>query len=322
MATRRSVSGGGQRGMRRGGRMKAPAWLSAAVVAVLGGWFVLQPPARREEVSRLVQNSFERDKRVEVLDVAWDIYRLYYGQDFVGAVATGDKTHAYGGLPRATQLPWTVRTLMNRGYAVGYAEAVGGPVWAAYRVADLDSWREPAPRPDAFVMDARTVMRVEPSVYTNSGYDRGHLAPNYAIATRYGEAAQRETFLMSNITPQRHALNAGLWKQLELKIATSYPARFGEVWVLAGPIFAKKPTRLRGGVEVPEAFFMIVVDESDGRVRAQAFVLPQDAPVGGELGRYLTSIDEIERRTGLDVLEGLEDGAEAILEAKTAERVW
>jgi endonuclease G, mitochondrial len=181
---------------------------------------------------------------------------------------------------------------------------------------------EAPPRPEVFETDLRTAARVAPADYTNSGYDRGHMAPNYAIATRYGEEAQRETFLMSNIVPQRHALNAGVWKQMEMNVATSYPARFGEVWVIVGPVFGSRAEKLRNGTVVPEAFFKIVIDESDGRVRAQAFIFPQETPAGAEAGGYLVSIDEIEQRTGLDFLPELPDTAEDALEAKRAERVW
>ncbi len=66
---------------------------------------------------------------------------------------------------------------------------------------------------------------------------------------------------------------------------------------------------------------MIVVDESEGRVRAEAFVMPQDA-AGATLDAYLTSIDEIERRTGLDFLSALPDMAEAALESRRATRAW
>mgnify|MGYP000860917224 FL=1 len=72
---------------------------------------------------------------------------------------------------------------------------------------------------------------------------------------------------------------------------------------------------------MPVAFFMIIVDESDGRVRAEAFVMPQDA-TGNDLEKYLVSVDEIEQRTGLDFLAALPDEAENALEAKKASRVW
>lgn len=100
-------------------------------------------------------------------------------------------------------------------------------------------------------MDKRTAARVEPDDYTRSGYDRGHMAPNYGIATRFGRQAQEETFLMSNISPQKHGLNAGVWKTLEQRIATNYPGRFGEVWVLAGPVFAARPERLKNAWPCP-----------------------------------------------------------------------
>ncbi len=56
-------------------------------------------------------------------------------------------------------------------------------------------------------MDTLTIAKVTHNDYTHSGYDRGHMAPNYAIATRYGQEAQKETFLMSNIVPQLGNLN-------------------------------------------------------------------------------------------------------------------
>ena len=126
---------------------------------------------------------------------------------------------------------------------------------------------------------------------------------------------------MSNITPQKHGLNAGLWRSLEEKIATSYPGRFEEVWVLAGPVFGPNPAKLKQRVAVPEAFYMIIVDESDGRVRTQAFLCPQE-PGRAELNRYLVTIDEIERRTGLDFLPALPDDAETALEARLPARAW
>jgi endonuclease G len=91
---------------------------------------------------------------------------------------------------------------------------------------------------------------------------------------------------------------------------------------MAGPVFGEKPARLQKRVAVPEAFFMIVVDESEGRVRAMAFLLPQDAGEGATLDSFVTTIDEIEMRTGLDFLSALPDEAENALEAKRVGRVW
>lgn len=309
-------------------RTRAFLWLNLAIVVVGGGWYLFQPPTRQAEVRLLVGNAFADNKRVELIDVAWDIYQLYYSPDFVAAPpATGDRTHLYGGLPRMAGDTNPARLLTNRGYLAGYSDVLANPLWAAYRVADVDPLPAPGERPERFETDPRTVARVEPEAYSGTGYDRGHVAPNYAVATRHGEEAQRETFLMSNVMPQRHGLNAGPWKQLELRIATSWPARFGEVWVLAGPVFGAKPGRLKGrdrGVApaLPEACYMIVVDESAGRVRALAFILPQEPAEGADLNEFLVTIDEVERRTNLDFFSELPDEAEGALEARRAARVW
>jgi endonuclease G, mitochondrial len=302
---------------------RTKAFLIANLVlwGAIGGWYLFQPPARQQEVARLVGNAFDGRKQVSAFDVAWDLWQLYYGKDYVAAVAPGDKVHLYGGVPHLRPDLAPVRVLANLGYVAGYSDALGNPLWAAYRVHDIEPAAAP-PRPDGFSLDIRTAARIEPDDYTRSGYDRGHLAPNFAIATRYGAVAQRETLLMSNIVPQKHALNAGLWQQLEQRIATGYPARFGEVWVIAGPVFGPKPEKLRRRVAVPEACYMIIVDESDGRVRTTAYLFPQDTPEGARLDDFLVSIDELEHRTGLDFLHELPDPAEDALEARRAGRAW
>src|ERR1700712_5551295 len=268
---RKSKSVGFPRALRRS---KAFVIANLIIWSAIGGWYLFQPPARQQEVSRLVGNLFDSHKQITAFEVGWDIWQLYYSEDFVRASASGDHAQIYGGVPNpAAFTGGTVRVLANIGYSVGYSDSVGDPVWAAYHVEDMDIHEAP-PRPDEFHADSRTVARIESELYNRSGYDRGHMAPNFVIATHYGREAQEETFQMSNVCPQKHGLNAGLWKSLEQKIAANYPGRFGEVWVLAGPVFGEHPAKLKRRVVVPEAFYMIIVDESDGRVRAESFLFP------------------------------------------------
>ncbi len=303
-------------------RTKMFVWANLVLWGVIGGWYLFQPAERQADVSRLVRNAFDSGKQISAFDVGWDLWQLYASNDYVGAVASGDRTHLYGGQPRGLQSDaQRLRVLANTGYVVGYDDELGSARWAAYRVRDVDDGRAP-PRPEGFDVDPRTSARVESIWYSKSGYDRGHLAPNYAIATRYGREAQRETFLMSNITPQKHALNAGPWERMEQRIAKNYAGRFGEVWVINGPIFGKNPERLQRRVAVPEAFFLIVVDEAEGKVRTQAFVMPQGAGENDAPEKFLASIDEVETRTGLDFLSELPDEAENALETRRVERVW
>lgn len=299
-------------------------WFNLFLLCTLGGWYLSQPASRQEEVRTLVENYLSRNKRVELLDVARDIWTLYYSDQFQSVHRPKSEANAalFAGGAQAGPGGPSFRVLASSGYVVGYSETLRDPLWAAYRLWDLPSIPEPPPRPDKFSEDPRTAARVRPQDYSGSGYDRGHLAPNYGIATRFGPGGQEETFLMSNIIPQKHALNAGLWKDLELRAATSYPARFHEVWVMAGPVFGPHPDRLRGGVAVPESCWMVLLDEHEGCVRTMAFVFPQDTPANAPLERHLTSIDRIEVLTGLDLFPDLPDAEEAVFEARTAERVW
>jgi endonuclease G len=222
-----------------------------------------------------------------------------------------DRRYAYAGVPAERD----VTVLRNEGFLVGYSEARGCPRWVAYRVFRVGR-RTSGERPSRFGVDERTRARVRHEDYTGSGCDRGHMAPNYAIATRYGRRAQLETFLMSNIAPQKPGLNRGPWRLLEERVARKWAEEFEEVWVITGPIFAEGGWRLAGKVDVPSGFYKIVLDEERGRPRVWAFVMPQAAR--GEPDAWRASVDRIEALTGLDFLADLPDELEAEIEREVA----
>lgn len=221
--------------------------------------------------------------------------------------------------------PWL--HLVNPGYEVGYDETEHVPRWAAYKVTRNDGVH--GPRPSGFRVDNRTASKVRSEVYTRSGYDRGHMAPNYALAVCHGEAAQRASFLMTNVVPQLHGLNAGLWKDIELRIAQRYSERYGEVWVVNGPVFSDGVSARYIGpsdtrVRVPDAFWMVVARrDADGRLLTLAFIVPhREIWRDLDLSRYLVSVDEVERVSGLDLFPLLPAETQRVLEALPAPRAW
>ena len=129
---------------------------------------------------------------------------------------------------------------------------------------------------------------------------------------------------MSNICPQRHRLNAGLWKDLEAKVANNYTGRFGQVWVVSGPIFGPldRLRRIHNKVPIPESFYMIIIQQHEGGVRAEAFIMGQEIPASGSLDAYLATVSEIEGRTGLNFFPKLEKQAQAALETQKNSSVW
>ena len=226
----------------------------------------------------------------------------------------------YNGVPQDVKYPHSITPLDNEGFAVGYDETRKAPAWVSYRLFP-NPGRYSYERPSRFRTDNRTQSRISHDHYTHSGFDRGHLAPNYAIMTRYGRAGQVDSFLMSNIAPMRPSFNRGIWKNLESLIARNYSNSFEELWVVTGPIYDEDIQRLATGVEVADAFFKIVIDEVEGNPRAQAFVIPHHSLIGS-LSNYLTSVDEVEKATGFDFFSELPDNIENKIEAKISPGIW
>jgi 23S rRNA pseudoU1915 N3-methylase RlmH len=73
---------------------------------------------------------------------------------------------------------------------------------------------------------------------------------------------------------------------------------------------------------LPASCRLIVLDEKEGQLRAQAFIFPQETPESARPDDFLASIDEIERRTGLDFLPDLSTEAQARIESARAARTW
>ena len=227
------------------------------------------------------------------------------------------------GLPNriVSAAPDDIVVLRKTGFIIGYSPALRHPLWAAYQTFPVASAALP-PRPSGFKPDPRAKRSPHHKEYTKSGYDRGHMVPNLAIASRYGKAAQLETFLTSNICPQRSGLNQGPWYELEYRISEIWPKSLGTVWVIAGAIPSPEDRRLRSGIGIPTGFYQIVVSQRDNRLRAFAVYMPQTIRRRTYARSTLVSIDELERITGLDFLSELPDEAEAALEAATPTRLW
>jgi len=168
------------------------------------------------------------------------------------------------------------------------------------------------------------------------------MAPKATIFHCYGDNATRDTFVLTNACPQTPEFNNGPWKALEELVRRRYGLLYEGVWVTTGPIFDDCNGRTllvkdeghedwcQKPVEVPDAFFKIIIDLQDGVPRALAFIINHDQGYGyGEgttsterLSVFLTSINEIESLTGLDFFWALENELEATLEASVADSMW
>lgn len=215
------------------------------------------------------------------------------------------------------------RVLRNEGFLVGWSDVRVNPLWVSYVLQEVDEPRA-GPRP-GFQRDWRALWPVGTESYFGSGYDRGHLAPNYAIAVVHGREAQQQTFRMSNMTPQRPDLNRRLWQRLEEVVIDHFVPRFGVVQVITGPLFPENfvdnVLNRVGFVEIPEAFYKIIVVPGESP-RALAFVMPQQARGDEPLDDFLVTIDEVEARSGLDFFPRLPEEVAAGLEGQVKTGGW
>jgi len=211
--------------------------------------------------------------------------------------------------------------LRNQGFMLEYSQHLLNPLWVMYQVTQTHQHYGHRP---PFEADWRTGNRVTPQDYTHSHYDRGHNAPNYVIASRYGRTAQKETFLMSNISPQKAQLNRKSWQRLEEISADVFSKKYPTLWVITGPIFSKHPKKLkRTQIAIPKAFYKIFLRvDTDKTLHTLAFIFPQNAKPKANLMQFLTTIDQIEQQTGFDFFWQLPDSIENQLEQEITPKEW
>ncbi|MBO4287402.1 MAG: DNA/RNA non-specific endonuclease [Kiritimatiellae bacterium] len=231
------------------------------------------------------------------------------------------------GFPRRLpggRAPGDITLLARTGYTAGYSPSLRHPVWVTYKTFPYDApLTPPEIRPKGFAQDKEAPRSPKTSDYARSGYDRGHMAPNLAIAERYGKTAQEETFLLSNICPQRPGLNQGPWYEMEYRLSEVWPFRYGEVWVIVGAVQGEAKRTLKGGIDVPEAFYQIALTKGrDGRLRAQAVLMPQTVSRHAYARSRLISVRELEALTGLDFFPALPPETQEALETETPSRLW
>jgi endonuclease G len=159
--------------------------------------------------------------------------------------------------------------------------------------------------------DLATGERATNKDYSRSGYDKGHMCP--AADENRNPTTMKECFYLSNMCPQWPQLNRHPWEQLEVKVR-ALAAKYGEIWVIVGPIFEKntstgqfEPEKTLGPdqVWVPWGFYKIVVfNDKTGQLHTLAFqYLNKDDT--NDIPAHEVTIDDVEQETGLDFFSAL-----------------
>ena len=221
----------------------------------------------------------------------------------------------------------------HNAYALVYSEADEQAKWVAHiilpDVVRGNEGRSNDFRPDSLIKtgsatEADYFLRIpQPDgsfKYDAFGYDRGHLAPSADF--RYSKKALSESYLYSNMSPQKAELNRGRWAELEDVIRQYVIRNNTQVYVVSGGVLKPGLKKIERGIHkvtIPELYYKVSLDLTNKR--AIAFVMPNkecEYPVM----KYACSIDSVERLTGIDFFSSLPDEEENKIESEIDINKW
>lgn len=211
--------------------------------------------------------------------------------------------------------------LKRTAYTVSYNKETRCPNWVAWHLTKNHTQGSYKRDGMKFTEDEEVkTPRATNSDYYRSGYDRGHMCPSGD--NKWSYTTQKESFLFTNICPQNHDLDAGVWNDLE-QACRHWANIYGEVWIVCGPVYKGSNHKKIGKnkVVVPEQFFKVVLTKKNGRYLSLGFLYDNK---GGRkpMAEYVRTVDEIEEITGFDFFSALPDNIENSVEAEAILRDW
>ena len=220
-------------------------------------------------------------------------------------------------VPRGTSEIMLTRT----SYVTSYNKQTRTPNWVAWNLTKAHTYGRLLRENERFEEDPDVpTPRSTFQDFYNSRYDRGHMCP--AGDNKWDEQAMTETFLMTNICPQNHGLNKEDWNDLEMQ-CRSWARHFGEVTIVCGPLFEdteNQRTIGRNRVSIPSGFFKVVYRTSP-TPHAIGFIFKNDGS-SQPWRKQICSVDEVERRSGINFFHMLPDDIEDRVEAEEDINDW
>ena len=227
-----------------------------------------------------------------------------------------DKIESTYYLPTST----TGDIVFHDNYTLSYNETHEQAEWVAYLLQKSDLVSTQRTRPYFNVDKAVKTKSAEWRSYKNSGYDKGHLCP--AGDRKKSIASYNETFLTSNISPQNHDFNAGIWNDLE-QIVRYWAKWYNNVYVVTGGVLDDNLKTIgKDRVSVPNYFYKIIFKDDGDSSKMIAFVIPNKPNLNQPLKSYVVSVDQIEKETGIDFFPNLDDVLERKLEENVSIKGW
>jgi len=157
-----------------------------------------------------------------------------------------------------------------------------------------------------------------PKDYKDAGFIMAQLVPPDDMFIN--QQAVDETFLMSNVVPQKPAFNKYVWKANE-KLIREWAREGNTLYIVAGPVLTDAPFGTFGPnkVSIANRYYKAVLDVNSAR--AVGFVFRSNASSGTQKF-FAVSVNELEKITGIDFFHTLPDDLEEKVESNNDFSGW
>jgi endonuclease G, mitochondrial len=217
-------------------------------------------------------------------------------------------------LPTST----TDQIVVHDFYTLSYNERYEQAEWVAYKL-EKDNSDNHFKRP-YFIEDPKVETgSADYKNYKKSGYDKGHLCA--AADMKFNKKAFDDTFYTSNISPQKHYFNDGIWNILEGKVRY-WASKYDGIYVVTGGVLSDGlPTIGFENVAVPKYFYKVLLTKTNNQYKMISFLMPNEQS-DQPLYKFVISVDALEKMTGIDFYPNLPDDIEAVLEKNNDYKAW
>jgi len=206
------------------------------------------------------------------------------------------------------------------GFTVGYRKSHRQAAWVAYDLTREKVETDVAKRGKRnYFQDPSCPHMVMSGDFSRNKCDHGHLAS--ACDMHWDEQAMKESFMFSNMSPQKHKFNQVVWLVLERYIR-GFACTEGQVFVITGPVLPQNPnlsTAVGERLTVPVAFYKVVYSEA--KKKMIGFLVPHREDLVNPKP-FACSVDDVEKATGLDFFSALAPELQRQLESSYDMESW
>ncbi|AWG42786.1 DNA/RNA non-specific endonuclease [Candidatus Borreliella tachyglossi] len=223
----------------------------------------------------------------------------------------------------------TTQVLHKKYYSLGYAESARQSEWIAYHLKRemvelaLTLLKEKKIKRSNKFFEDKDIKGISPKLndYLKSGYDRGHIVSSADMS--FSEKAMRETYFLSNISPQKKEFNSGIWLKLE-KLVREWAILKGKLYIISAGILTENKGFIgKNKILVPKNFYKIVLSlNNDNSYDIVSFIIPNEKAKDSELRNYTVNVHLIEDKTNIDFFEKLDAGIKKIIKMKKDSSPW